>query len=128
MKTALRLNHVSLHVSSLDASAAFYQDVLKLPEIANGTRKPHIRWFGLGNGQSVHLIGGGPGNTSPVMSTHFCIASADFEGMLQHLAAMGTRYCNLAGEGGKQHLRADGVRSVYLQDPDKYWIEVNEDF
>lgn len=123
-----RLNHVSLRVRSLEQSAAFYQRVLRLPEIENGTRKPNIRWFGIGDGQSVHLIEGEFGQTFVTMSTHFCISSADFGGMVQHLRDTGTRFCNLAGEEGKEHRRADGIRSVYLQDPDKYWIEVNEDF
>ena len=39
-----------------------------------------------------------------------------------------TLFGNLAGERGRLHTRADGIRSVYLQDPDGYWIEVNEDF
>lgn len=126
--TGIRLNHVSLLVRSLAASAKFYQEVLRLEEIENGTRKANIRWFGLGAGQSVHLIEGEFGATFVTMTTHFCVAAADFEGTLRHLRDTRTRYCNLTGDEGREHVRADGVRSVYLQDPDGYWIELNEDF
>ncbi len=126
--STLRINHVSLYVRRLEESARFYLDVLRLPEIENGTRKAHIRWFGLGERQSVHLIEGSPTASSAEVSTHFCISAADFEAMIAHLTATGTRFGNLAGEPGKFHLRADGVRSVYLQDVDGYWIELNEDF
>lgn len=124
----LRLNHVSVQVRDLERSAAFYQNVLRLSEIENGTRRPNIRWFGLGAGQSVHLIEGDVGATLVTKSTHFCIATAAFEETLEHLRMTGVAFGNLAGEQGKEHRRADGVRSVYLQDPDGYWIEVNEDF
>src|SRR5436305_4533991 len=67
---ALRLNHVSLRVRDLAASANFYQDALQLPEIACGAGRPNIRWFGLGEGQSLHLIEGDFGKTFVTMSTH----------------------------------------------------------
>jgi catechol 2,3-dioxygenase-like lactoylglutathione lyase family enzyme len=128
MTAALRLNHMSLQVRSLEGSAKFYQEVLLLPEIECGARMANIRWFGLGDGQSIHLIEGEFGNTFVKISTHFCISSADFEGTLAHLRDKSVKFCNVAGEQGKVHVRADGVRSVYFQDPDGYWIEINEDF
>ena len=128
MATELRLNHMALQVRSLERSAQFYQEVLLLPEIECGARQSHIRWFGIGNGQSVHLIEGDFGNTFVKIATHFCISSADFDGTVRHLRDKGAAFCNLAGEQEKVQIRADGVRSVYLQDPDGYWIEVNEDF
>jgi lactoylglutathione lyase len=124
----LRLNHMSLQVRSLEDSVRFYRDVLQLPEIECRAGKAHIRWFGLGDGQSVHLIEGDVGKTFVKRSTHFCISSGDFEGTLLHLRDRGAAFCNLAGEPGQEHRRADGVRSVYLQDPDGYWLEINEDF
>jgi lactoylglutathione lyase len=125
---ALRLNHMSLQVKDLAVSAKFYQEVLGLPEIECGAQKANIRWFGLGDGQSVHLIEGDFGATFVKMSTHFCISTDDFDAKVRHLAEKGVKYCNVAGEAGKLHTRADGVRSVYLQDPDGYWIEINEDY
>ena len=61
---ALRLNHMSLQVKDLGVSAQFYQNALGLPEIECGAQKANIRWFGLGAGQSVHLIEGDFGATS----------------------------------------------------------------
>jgi lactoylglutathione lyase len=128
MTMAVRLNHMSVQVRSLEASAKFYQEVLQLPEIECGARKANIRWFALGEGQSVHLIEGEFGKTFVTMSTHFCISSSDLDATIRHLTAKGAKFCNLAGELGKQQIRADGVRGVYLQDPDGYWVEINEDF
>jgi lactoylglutathione lyase len=38
---------------------------------------------------------------------------------------MQVKYRNFAGNG-KVTDRPDGVHQVYLQDPDGYWIEVND--
>jgi len=38
---------------------------------------------------------------------------------------MQVKYRNFAGDS-KVTMRPDGVRQIYLQDPDGYWIEVNE--
>ena len=128
MSTDVRLNHMSVQVRNLEASAKLYQEIFRLPEIECGAQKDNIRWFGLGPGQSVHLIEGDFGNTFVKISTHFCISSADFDGTIRHLRTKGAKFCNLAKEEGKEHLRADGIRSVYLQDPDGYWIEINQDY
>ena len=124
----LRLNHMSIRVRNLSVSAEFYQEVLRLPEIECGARKPNIRWFGLGDGQSIHLIEGDFGKTFVTISTHFCISSSDLMETVEHLRSREIPFCTLTGEAGKLHVRADGVRSVYLQDPDGYWIEINEDY
>jgi lactoylglutathione lyase len=124
----VRLNHMSLRVRSLEASCVFYRDILQLAEIACGAGKANIRWFGLGASQSLHLIEGNFENTYVAKSTHFCVSSTDFDGLVEHFRNRGIPFGDLAGVAGKEHRRADGVRSVYLQDPDGYWIEVNEDF
>jgi lactoylglutathione lyase len=128
MSAKVRLNHMSLQVRNLDRSAKFYQEVFLLPEIECGARKSNIRWFGIGDRQSVHLIEGEFGATHVTRSTHFCISTSDLDGAIEHLRNLNVAFCDAAGAQGKIHVRADGVRSVYLQDPDGYWIEVNEDF
>ena len=128
MTVALRLNHMSLHVRDLERSVRFYRDVLLLPEIECGAGKATIRWFGIGSGQSVHLIEGDPGQTFVTRRTHFCISAADFDATVARLRRDGVAFCDIGGEAERIHVRADGVRSVYIQDPDGYWIEINEDF
>jgi catechol 2,3-dioxygenase-like lactoylglutathione lyase family enzyme len=128
MTASLRLNHMSVLVSNLERSAEFYQRVLRLPEVECLAAKPNIRWFGIGPEQTVHLIEGDFAGTHVKMSTHFCITVPDFEETIAHIAAVGVTYVNVANQSGKVNVRADGVRSVYFQDPDGYWIEVSEEF
>lgn len=128
MAASLRINHLSIMVRDLARSADFYRQVLRLPEIECRVGKPNIRWFGIGDGQSIHLIEGDFGETYVTMSTHLCIAVTDLDGMVAHVAATGTRYSDLARNEGRIHIRRDGVRSIYLQDPDGYWLEISDDY
>ena len=127
MAASFRINHLSILVADLVRSAAFYARVLRLPEIECKVGVPTIRWFGIGDGQSIHLIEGDFGATHVTMSTHLCIAVADLDETLAHFTSVGAPFCNLSREEGRIHIRKDGVRSVYMQDPDGYWLEISDD-
>ena len=127
MAYSLRFDHISLQVRDLDASARFYADVLGLAEIENKTGKPMRRWFGLDGHRAIHLIGAhAPGETARPMATHFALATTRFDDALEDLTRKGIRYGDLSGANGQVAVRADGVRQVYLQDPDGHWIEIND--
>ena len=32
------------------------------------------------------------------------------------------------GEKGKVTIRVDGIRQIYIQDPDGMWLEINDDY
>ena len=53
------------------------------------------------------------------------IDAAD-EDFAQGAAAAGIAYENWAGEKSAVTKRVDGVQQIYFQDPDGYWIEVND--
>jgi len=125
---ALRINHLSIRVADLKRSADFYQKVLRLPEIECKAAKSNIRWFGIGDDHSIHLIEGDFGATFVTMSTHLCIAVTDLDETIAHIASTGAVYGNLDRDPGKVHVRADGIRSIYLQDPDGYWLEISNDY
>jgi catechol 2,3-dioxygenase-like lactoylglutathione lyase family enzyme len=118
-------NHVALSVSDLDASAEFYMDIFNLREIENAAATEGLRWFSLGQGKELHLISVPDGPVSLNKAVHFALSTLDFDGFIQRLEDRGIEYSSWAGEKGMVTQRADGVRQVYVQDPDGYWIEVN---
>jgi lactoylglutathione lyase len=124
---ALTFDHISLNVHDLAASVRFYTEIIGLEEIENKTYRPEIRWFGFDGHHSVHLISGGvnPPPQRPINS-HYALSSARFDEAVQHLKEKNVQFVNSRGKSGEIGFRADGVRQIYFQDPDNYWIEINE--
>lgn len=123
--TAARIDHVALLVRDLDTSAAFYQRLFGLREIA--VPVDNRRWFDLGGGVALHLI---PEMTTPIADQrgrHLALAVTGFPGFVERLAREGIAFTDFAGKPGTvQAIRRDGVRQVFLRDPDGNWIEVND--
>ena len=54
------------------------------------------------------------------------ITTSDFDDFINRLDAMKVNYSDWMGEiPNKINIRADGIKEVYFQDPNDYWIEVN---
>ncbi|MFH5833199.1 VOC family protein [Halalkalibaculum sp. DA384] len=116
--------HQAIVVSDLDKSAEFYQEVLGLQEVENKTEKPTRRWFSMGEHLELHLL-----LEEEMVSVnkylHMALAVSNFDNFIQNLRDKKIPFYNWEGDPNKIKLRPDGVRQVYLQDPDGYWIEIN---
>lgn len=121
----ITLNHIALSVKDVNRSADFYKTVLNLTEITNRTEMAGIRWFSLGEGKELHLISTLKDSVRINKAVHMALTTTDFDGLLKSLEAKGTAYSDWPGIPKKVNIRADGVRQIFFQDPDGYWIEVN---
>ena len=118
-------DHVAIHVADLDASVAFYSGAFGLREIP--TAVSNTRWMDLGRGMELHLIGGRTVPAATVRQMHLALRTSTFDTTLSFLRARGMNWQDFAGNiGAINNTRSDGVRQIFLQDPDGYWIEVNE--
>ena len=122
---AMAFNHVALSVKDVNASATFYHKVFNLKEIVNRTKVDGIRWFSLGEDKELHLISIVKGDVVINKAVHFALTTSTFDAFVDNLKHMNIAFSSWAGEENKITTRADGVRQVYVQDPDGYWIEVN---
>src|SRR5262245_49531163 len=122
---ATSIDHVALNVADLDASVAFYSAVFGFQEIPAAARGR--RWMSLGKGVALHLLGG---RTQPVAdnrSVHLALTTENLEPILQKLRERKITWSDFAGTTGAVSTgRSDGVRQIFLRDPDGYWIEVND--
>lgn len=121
----LRFDHYTIKVRSLDISAAFYKEVLGLEEIKNRTEKPYIRWFSIGEGE-LHIVEGDTSRIQTTVGLHMALKTSDLDGMISRLNSKNILMHDSSGTPHSYTSRADGVRQFYFQDPDGYWIEVNE--
>lgn len=124
-KSSITINHLALSVKNVDASAEFYKTVLGLEEITNRTKNPGIRWFSLGEGKELHLISTVPGNIMITKAVHLGLTNSNFDTFVKTLEANKVTYSDWPGAVNTISTRADGVKQVFFQDPDGYWIEVN---
>lgn len=121
---AFTFNHLALSVKDLKRSAEFYITVFQLPEITNRTANPNIRWISLNEGKELHLIS----NAEPVTinkSVHLAFSTSTLEAFQRRLEELKVSYGDWGGKANAVTTRTDGVKQIYLQDPDGYWIEIN---
>lgn len=118
-------NHIALSVKSLDKSAAFYATVMQLQEITNKTKIEGIRWFALGEGKELHLVSILKEPVTINKAVHFALTTSNFDSCIKNLNNSKIVYSDWPGTLNKITIRADGIKQIYFQDPDGYWIEVN---
>jgi lactoylglutathione lyase len=123
----LNFNHSALSVKDLNQSIAFYKNVLHLQEITNRTKKEGIYWFSMGDGKELHLVSiiKEPVQINKAIHISFAIPESDFDSFIANLNNQKITYSSWTGEMSKITIRADGIKQIYFQDPDGYWIEIN---
>jgi len=118
-------NHQALSVKDVQRSADFYKTVLGLQEITNRTEQQGIRWFSLGDGKELHLISTLREDVKINKAVHLALTTPNFDAFVKSLDASKITYSDWPGNVGKVNVRADGIKQIYIQDPDGYWIEIN---
>ncbi len=118
-------NHLALSVKDINRSADFYRSVMMLPEITNRSAIEGIRWFTLSDGSELHLISVIKENVVINKAVHIGLTTNAFEDVLNRLVDLKIPYSDWPGKQNTVNLRADGIKQIYFQDPDGYWIEVN---
>lgn len=122
---SVSLNHFALSVNDVDTSAEFYKNALNLQEITNRTEKAGIRWFSLGDGKELHLISNIKTDIVINKAVHLAMTTNNFDAFMEKLHTMGIPYSDWPGNENTITTRADGIKQIYFQDPNGYWIEVN---
>lgn len=122
------LNHIAVYVNDLAASTNFYRDVLKLEVMPEPFKDGKHTWFTLGPAGQLHLIAGAQKNVRNDKNSHICFSVKSIEDFIIDLEKHNIEYTNWPGNAKAPTVRVDGVKQVYFQDPDGYWIEVNDDY
>ncbi|MFA6084998.1 VOC family protein [Mucilaginibacter sp.] len=126
-QNGVKANHVALYVKDLKKSADFYKNVMQLKEIPEPFHDGKHVWLRTGEHSQLHLIEGAAEVTQHDINSHFSYSVNNLQDFSKHLDQLHVKYGNWKGDSKSPQLRPDGVKQVYLQDPDNIWIEVNDD-
>lgn len=121
------VNHLALYVVDLAKSTAFYEKVMLLKIIPEPFHDNKHTWFSMGNHAQLHVIQGAKSIAEHDINIHLALSVASLPDFMKHLDALHIKYGNWQGAQGQTQARPDKVLQIYLQDPDGYWIEVNND-
>ena len=120
------LNHIALYVVDVQKTAEFYKKALLLPEIPEPFKDGKHVWLRIGPHSQLHIIRGNKPQEHDI-NTHLAFSVPDLAKFMAHLDKLGVRYGNWKSEPRQTTPRPDGVKQIYLQDPDGFWVEVNDD-
>jgi catechol 2,3-dioxygenase-like lactoylglutathione lyase family enzyme len=122
------LDHVNIIARDLDASAAFYAEVLGLEQRDAPSPLPPelVQWMYAPGGQAIiHLVSfrrRGPDAKMPEGPTgaldHVALACSGYEATLSRLEELGLPF-RTAGVAGA------GIRQIFLRDPSDVLLELN---
>jgi catechol 2,3-dioxygenase-like lactoylglutathione lyase family enzyme len=120
-------NHIALSVKDVNKSVEFYQNVLQLAEIKNTASDSKTRWLSLNEGKELHLIPRPNFEIRINKAVHFALSTSDLDSLIIHLRELKIDFSDWLDIPNQVYIRQDGIKQIYFQDPNGYWIEVNDD-
>jgi lactoylglutathione lyase len=119
-------NHVAICAKDLKKSTEFYTSVLKLKVIPNPFKDTVHTWYSIAPDIQMHAIQGNCSPAEHIRGDHLCFSVPSVTAFIARLNELKIPYCNWKGVTGQVEHRVDGVTQAYFQDPDGYWIEIND--
>ncbi len=120
-------NHQTVYVVDLDKSTAFYKDVMNLTQIDEPFKDGMHSWFRTGPHNQLHVVSGAEKKEAHDINIHIAFKVSSLIDFMNHLDQHKIKYGNVQGQQGVSQARPDGINQIYFQDPDGYWLEVNDD-
>lgn len=124
----IKVNHIAVHVSNLNSSKEFYQKIVGLEEIEEPFKDGVHAWYDIGGGGALHIIEAPNVPTQISKVNHLCFSMKDMDSFIKTLQNTDYPFESWVGEKGKVTIRVDGIRQIYIQDPDGMWLEINDDY
>ena len=124
---SFKFNHIALSVKDVNESIDFYKKVLSLEEIENTASNSKTRWLSLSQGKQLHLIPRPNSEIKINKAVHFALATSDINLFVKYLEELRIDYSDWLDTKNKDYIRKDGIKQIYFQDPNGYWIEINND-
>lgn len=127
IKAKASLNHTAIYVVDLKRSGNFYQHILGLDSIAEPFHDGKHIWLKTGEHTMLHIIQGAEAKKEYYKNTHTCFSIPSVDAFTGILKKNNIVWEDVSGNKNAITTRVDGVHQIWLQDPDGYWLELNDD-
>ena len=122
----VNFDHMALYVRNLDSSMQFYTQLFHFDTLPHPQLERRYQWYMVGANSAFHMEEGLKDTVNTPFFTHFCFSVPSIDEFAKLLDEHGIRYYSGPDLKKGYRLRNDGVKQLFYQDPDKYWIEVND--
>ncbi len=119
-------DHMALYVRNLDTSMQFYTQLFHFDTLPHPKLELRYQWYKVGEGSAIHMVEGLKDTVNIPFFTHFCFSVTSIDDFAKLLDRYGIKYYSGPDRKKGFRLRNDGVKQLFFQDPDKYWVEVND--
>ncbi len=121
------INHTAIYVVDIQKTGDFYSNIIGLDTVPEPFRDGKHIWYSTGAHTMLHVIAGATAKKDYYKNQHTCFTVPDFNQFIKKLQALNWPYEDVAGNKNAITTRVDGVHQIWLQDPDGYWLEINDD-
>ncbi len=126
VKPKARINHTAIFVRNLKVTRGFYEKILGLDTIPEPFHDGKHTWYKIGDGVAMHVIEGADKPKEYFKNQHTCFSVASVPAFTQILMKNNIPFEDVNGKKNSITNRVDGVKQIWLQDPDGYWLEIND--
>ncbi len=120
------INHLAIFVTDLQKSGDFYQNIIGLDTIPEPFHDGKHIWMRTGLHSALHIIQGADAPKTYFKNNHICFSVPSVRAFTEKLKEFHFKWEDVSGKQGAITRRPDGILQIWLQDPDGYWIEIND--
>ena len=126
-RSKVHINHTAIYVGDIQKTGSFYSNVLGLDTVPEPFHDGKHIWYSTGPHSMLHVIAGATAKKDYYKNQHTCFTVPNFNLFIEKLKQLNWAYEDVAGNKNAITTRVDGVHQIWLQDPDGYWLEINDD-
>ena len=126
-KIKATLNHTAIYVVDLATSGNFYTNIIGLDTVPEPFHDGKHIWYKTSEHTMLHVIQGAQQKKEYFKNQHTCFSVPNVNDFVNKLNQFKWNYEDKDGKKQSITIRIDGVHQLWIQDPDGYWIEINDD-
>jgi lactoylglutathione lyase len=126
-QSKVHINHTAIYVVDIQKTGSFYSNIIGLDTVPEPFHDGKHIWYSTGAHTMLHVIAGATAKKDYYKNQHTCFTVPDFNLFIEKLKQLKWAYEDVAGNKNAITTRVDGVHQIWLQDPDGYWLEINDD-